>query len=175
MYGNNNKNDSLQHISPMYRELQANTTSIPPDRTIPRPICLFTDMTCPFEGSLFSRLSRLLFYRAPSPSGMGLSIPFQSQSRSPELNGSGGGCPEQGWYGTYLSLTPLVRSPQFPQQKHKDRDSPSLSGSTFASKSKSCSSMLALFLRHQSKFRQKRFQFSTPIAITSRDVERQIC
>lgn len=158
---NNSKDDSLQHISPMYRELQANTTSVPPDRTIPRPISLFTDMTCPFEGSRFSRPSRLLFYRAPSPSGMGLSIPFRV---SPVLPSSmEAGCSEQGWY---VSLTPLVRSPQFPQQKHKDRDSPSLSGSTFASKSKSCSSMLALFLRHhQSEFRQKRFHFSTPTVI----------
>lgn len=51
----NSKMD-LQHISPIATSgfvPNPNTTSLPPDRTIPRPIWLFTDMTCPFEGSRF--------------------------------------------------------------------------------------------------------------------------
>ncbi|KAH7248809.1 uncharacterized protein BKA55DRAFT_386641 [Fusarium redolens] len=105
------QSDSLQHISPIanFRVVpNPNTTSLPPDRTIPRPIWLFTDMTCPFEGSRFLD-SRLLFYRAPN--GMELSVPFRV---SPVLPSSS--CPEQGWY---VSFTSWFILPSFPNRNTK--------------------------------------------------------
>lgn len=92
-----------------------------PDRTMPRPICFSRDMICPFLQALRSHLNHVRIHSwggetCPSPVAV---LPLCRRDAVAQLA---------------LQLTGEVRTGQltlalpqlFPQQKRKDRDSPSL-------------------------------------------------